>query len=52
MSSTSSQPVGVGVQDRASGGLWRGMLIGFIPLGLLAVIVAAAIALTSGQRER
>lgn len=52
MSSTSAQPTtpGAGVPPARIPELWRGFLIGVIPLGVLAVVVTAAVALTALAR--
>lgn len=50
MSSTVSPTTTPGMSHTRAAELWRGVLIGFLPLGLLVVIAAAALALTAGVR--
>jgi len=52
MTSVSSQRISSGSDSPTSRipALWRGVLIGLLPLGILTVMVAAAIALTAGAR--
>jgi hypothetical protein len=52
MSSTSAQPTtpGAGVPHARLPELWHGVLIGCIPLGVLAALAAVAVGLTAGAR--
>lgn len=49
MASQSPMPVS-DVPPVRTPALWRGVLVGLLPLGVLVVIVAAAVALTAGAR--